>query len=70
MGRWLVLAGVLLIIGGLIYQYVGNPFFWFGKLPGDIHISKRHLEVHVPLTSLILVSVALNLLIRLLDRLF
>jgi hypothetical protein len=39
---------------------------WFGRLPGDIRIEGQHARVYIPITSMILVSVFLNLLLYLL----
>ncbi len=65
MGRWLIIAGLILIIIGLIIHFVPGIFNWFGKLPGDIRIEKEQGRVFIPLTSMILISVILTILINL-----
>lgn len=68
MGRWLLLAGLLLILVGAIVQWAPWLVSWFGKLPGDIHIETRHSRVFIPVTSMIVMSVILTLVINLLRR--
>jgi len=34
---------------------------WFGRLPGDVRFEKGGARVYVPLTSMLLVSLALSL---------
>ena len=42
---------------------------WFGRLPGDIRIERPHTRIYIPLTSMLLVSVALSLIAAVLRRL-
>ena len=59
-------AGVALV-GLLIWT---GALSWFGRLPGDIRIEGGRTRVYIPLTSMLLVSLALSLIIYLLRRLF
>jgi uncharacterized protein HemY len=63
-GPWLVAGGVILLAVGLMAW--SGWLSWFGQLPGDIRIEGRHTRVYIPITSMILVSVFLNLLLYLL----
>ena len=57
MGQTLVLIGVLIAaIGGLIWA--GVPL---GRLPGDFVIRREGFTFYLPITTSILVSVALTL---------
>ena len=60
--------GVGLVIVGLL-GLVGRAV-WFGRLPGDIRIERDTVRIYIPLVSLLVMSVALNLLFYLLRRLF
>ena len=65
----LIIAGigvVVVVIGVLVAT---GALSWFGRLPGDIRIEGENTRVYVPITSMILVSVALTLIITLLRRL-
>ena len=66
LGPALVLAGIILMVVGLIAWKGG--LFWFGRLPGDIRIERDTFKVFIPITSMLLISVALTLLINLIRR--
>ncbi len=71
-GRWIVLAGLALAaIGGLIWL-AGRSGLPLGRLPGDIRIERGGFSCFVPIATSILISiiltVALNIIIRLLNR--
>ena len=67
LGRVLVIAGVLIAIGGVVLLLAGHvPFL--GRLPGDIAFRRGPVTVYVPLLTSILLSIlltiALNLILR------
>jgi hypothetical protein len=68
MGRWLIAAGLVLLLLGLLVQFAPGLLSWFGKLPGDIRIQSERGGLFIPLTSMLIVSVLLTLLIHLLRR--
>lgn len=68
MGRWIITAGVILIVIGAIVHFAPGAFSWFGKLPGDINIESERGNVFIPITSMIIVSIVLTILINLFKR--
>ncbi|TVQ76996.1 MAG: DUF2905 domain-containing protein [Flavobacteriales bacterium] len=60
MGKLLIVLGVLLIIIGILYQF--GWLHWLGRLPGDIRWEKGSTRVYFPLTTMILLSLALSLI--------
>ena len=66
MGKWLVIAGSILIVVGLLVS--SGALSWFGKLPGDIRIERGNLTIFLPITSMLLTSIALSLLAQLVRR--
>ncbi len=62
-GKLIIAAGAVLILVGLIIYFAGDKLNWFGRLPGDIRVEKENFRFYFPVTSLILVSLLLNLLI-------
>lgn len=68
MGRWLIVAGLVLVALGTVLHYAPWLLGWFGKLPGDIDIQSGRTRVFVPITSMILVSIVVTLLVNLLRR--
>jgi H+/Cl- antiporter ClcA len=65
MARWFIIAGIILIVIGLILWLAPWLFDWFGKLPGDIRIEKENSKVFIPITSMLLISIVLTVLINL-----
>ena len=63
MERFLIIAGVALIVLGLLWGPLSR--LGLGRLPGDIVIERENLTLYIPVTSAILVSVALSLAIAL-----
>jgi hypothetical protein len=69
-GKWLIIAGLALaLVGGGVWL-MGKTGLPLGRLPGDIRIERPGFTFYFPLTSSILVSVALTALINLALRLF
>jgi hypothetical protein len=67
-GPWLVGGGLLLLVGGLL-AWTG-ALSWLGNLPGDIRVSSGNTRVYIPITSMVLVSLALNVVLWLFLSLF
>jgi membrane protein implicated in regulation of membrane protease activity len=68
MGKCLVLAGIVLVVIGLLAQ--AGVFGWFGRLPGDIRIERPNGSFYFPIVSMLVVSVLLSLLVSLARRFF
>lgn len=65
-GPLLVLAGAVLVVIGLL-AWTGL-LSWFGRLPGDLRVERQNTRVYIPITSMILVSIALSLFLALFRR--
>lgn len=71
MGKYLLLAGLILIIAGAAVWFLENKAGgWFGNLPGDIRIVKDNFRFYAPLTSMLLISIVISLLIWLIRKIF
>lgn len=68
MAKWLMAAGVLLLLLGVALHYAPGLLNWFGKLPGDIRIESEHSRTFIPITSMIVLSVVLTVLVNLFRR--
>jgi hypothetical protein len=68
MGRTLFLIGLGVSLIGLLLWWRPGAFSWFGHLPGDIRVEWENFRFSMPLTSMLLASLALNLVLRLLAR--
>lgn len=67
LGPTIVVLGVAIVIVGLLVWAGGLS--WFGRLPGDIRINKGNTHVFIPITTMIVVSVALTVIVNLLRKL-
>ena len=68
MGKWIMFAGLTLVVIGAVVHYAPWAVSWFGRLPGDIRIESENGRVFIPITSMIIVSVVLSILVSLLRR--
>lgn len=70
--RWVILAGVLIILIGIGLWLAGRFDLPLGRLPGDIHIERGGFSCFIPLATSIILSLlltlALNILLRFLNR--
>ncbi len=67
-GRMLLMAGTLLIVGGLLVLLAARVGFPLGRLPGDLAWRGRHGALLVPLGTSLLLSLVLSLFFWLLGR--
>ncbi len=62
--------GALIVLVGAVVRYFPGAVSWFGNLPGDIRIEREGSRVFIPITSMILISVALTILANLVGAAF
>jgi Protein of unknown function (DUF2905) len=67
-GRMLIMAGVLLLVLGVLFTLGTRLPLHFGRLPGDIHIRGKHGSFYFPIVTCLLVSVVLSLMMWLFRR--
>lgn len=65
-GPLIVVLGVIIVLIGLAVW--SGALGWFGRLPGDIRIERESVRVYIPLVSMLLISVALSLIMYVLNR--
>jgi len=65
----LICIGLTIVFLGFLFTYVDINLSWFGRLPGDIRIEKQNFKFFFPITSMIIISIIINLAIYLI-RLF
>ena len=66
MVKWILLMAVVVILLGLFAPQLARLGLW--RLPGDIRFKRNGREYFLPITSTILVSLALTLLLRMFGR--
>ncbi len=66
LSRTLILIGLILIAAGLLWPWIGR--LGLGHLPGDIVVERENFSLYVPITTGLLLSVALTLILWLINR--
>ena len=61
--KWLLLVAIAVVVLGLLSPVLTR--MGLGRLPGDFRFRKNGREYYLPVTSTILLSLALSLLARL-----
>ncbi len=67
-GKWIIIAGVLIILIGVVIYFFHDKLRWIGRLPGDIRIERENFRFYFPFTTMLLASVVVSLLIRIIKR--
>jgi hypothetical protein len=67
-GETVKTLGPLLPGGGIVLVIVGmlawtGALSWLGNLPGDIRITTENARIYIPFTSMLLISLILNVLV-------
>lgn len=65
--------GLLIIVVGVAIVLIGflvwlGAFSWFGHLPGDIKIERGSTRVYIPIGSMVVITVVLNVALYLVRR--
>lgn len=61
-GNWLIGAGVVLIILGVLYKF--GLLNWLGNLPGDIRYESERTRIYFPIVTMVVISILLTLLLN------
>ena len=69
-GKYILIAGVFIVLVGIIIYFFHDYLKWIGKLPGDIRIEKGNFRFYFPLATMILVSLFITLLINIFKKFF
>ncbi len=66
MSRALILFGLVLVVVGLLWPYIGK--LGLGRLPGDIVVERPGYSFYFPLMTSLLLSVVVSLVLWLVNR--
>lgn len=67
--KYIIIAGIVIILVGIFLYFFPNAFRWFGRLPGDIRIEKENSKFYFPIVSMILVSVIATIIFNVIRKL-
>jgi len=68
LGKFLVVAGALAMVGGLVLMLLARTNIPLGRLPGDMVYRGKNSTFYFPLATSILVSVVLSVVMYLIGR--
>ena len=63
---WLIILGAVLIAVGVAWPWLAR--LGLGRLPGDIHVEREGFSFYFPITTAIIVSLAVSLILWLTRR--
>ena len=66
MQKTLIVIGVVVLVIGLLWPWVGK--IPFGRLPGDIIINRPNLKIYIPIATMVLISVIISLILWILRK--
>lgn len=69
-GKWIIIAGIIIIVIGILIYFFYDKLNWLGKLPGDIRIEKNNFRFYFPITTMIIISIVLTVLINIFKKFF
>ena len=69
LGKLLLGLGAIFVVAGSLFLLAARMHWPLGRLPGDIAWHGKHGAVHLPITTCIVISVALTLIFYLISRL-
>jgi hypothetical protein len=68
-GKYVIIAGIAIVVIGVLIYFFHDKLHWLGRLPGDIRIEKENSSFYFPITTMIIISIVLTLLVNLFRRL-
>lgn len=69
-GKYILVAGIIIVFIGIIIYFFHDYFKWFGRLPGDVRIEKQNVRFYFPWVTMIVISVVITLIINIIKKLF
>ncbi|HSV09724.1 MAG TPA: DUF2905 domain-containing protein [Hanamia sp.] len=69
-GKYILIAGVIIVAAGIIIYFFHDYFKWIGRLPGDFRIEKENFRFYFPLVTMIILSLLITIIINILKRFF
>jgi hypothetical protein len=67
-GKYIIVAGVIIVLIGIIWYFFGDRLNWIGRLPGDIRVERENFRFYFPITTMILFSILVTVVIQIIKR--
>jgi len=62
MQKLLIITGIVILVAGIGWPWLGK--IPFGRLPGDIVVSKPGFSFFFPITTMIIISIIISLIMK------
>jgi len=69
-GKYIIIAGGLIVLSGILIYFFHDKINWIGRLPGDIRIERENFRFYFPITTMIIFSLVITIIIQLIKRIF
>ncbi|MEO8765878.1 MAG: DUF2905 domain-containing protein [Ginsengibacter sp.] len=67
--KYIISAGILIVITGICIYFFYDYFKWLGKLPGDIRIERPNYRFYFPFVTMIVISSIATVIMSIIKRL-
>ncbi len=67
-GKWIIFAGLGIIVIGVLIYFFHDKLHWIGRLPGDIRIENENSRIYFPITTMLLASAIITIIVNLVRR--
>jgi hypothetical protein len=61
-GKYILIAGMCIVLIGAVVYFFGDKLHWIGRLPGDIRVERENARFYFPITTMILFSLLLTII--------
>ena len=68
-GKYIIIAGVAIIVLGILIYFFHDKLHWIGRLPGDIRVERENFRFYFPITTMILFSLLITVILQIIRRL-
>jgi hypothetical protein len=68
-GKYIIIAGIVIVLIGIIIYFFHDKFNWIGRLPGDIRVEKENYRFYFPITTMIIFSLLVTVIITVIRKL-
>ena len=68
LGKLLIVAGLIFLVGGAVLVLLGRSGIPLGRLPGDILYRGKNTTIYIPLATSLLLSVLLAIVLYVVGR--
>jgi len=69
-GKYIIVAGIIIILAGVIIYFFHDKLSWIGRLPGDIRIERENFRFYFPITTMIIFSLVITVVVQIIRRIF